>query len=240
VLIGVSLFLIPSALPRRGHLSMCPATDCRNVLSNHVQLASTDQRPCQRLDAFTAAHLFHPPQYDSLTRLSLLVSSGPRYSASHVLRSTSFPYMSRIFFHPHSPRPPRPPVPSFPVPPFPIPHSLCTLHDLPTPRLQSRPSAAAQSLPRQSVPPRSQESYLKSALAAPGAPGAAPDGGIPQGLVPVEPWADGLDEVDARELAMGRFRARQELLGEVFGPEGISECRVDWDGYRDFWGWTTM
>jgi hypothetical protein len=156
VLIGVSLFLIPSALPRRGHLSMCPATDCRNVLSNHVQLASTDQRPCQRLDAFTAAHLFHPPQYDSLTRLSLLVSSGPRYSASHVLRSTSFPYMSRIFFHPHSPRPPRPPVPSFPVPPFPIPHSLCTLHDLPTPRLQSRPSAAAQSLPRQSVPPRSQ------------------------------------------------------------------------------------
>jgi hypothetical protein len=48
-----------------------------------------------------------------------------------------------------------------------------------------------------------------------------------------------LDEVDARELAMGRFRARQELLGEVFGPEGISELRVDWDRGRDFWEWGT-
>jgi hypothetical protein len=38
-----------------------------------------------------------------------------------------------------------------------------------------------------------------------------------------EPWADSLDELDGRELAMGRFRARQEMLEEVFGPEPLSE-----------------
>lgn len=38
----------------------------------------------------------------------------------------------------------------------------------------------------------------------------------------IEPWADGLDEVDPKEMAMGRLRARQEILGEVFGPERIS------------------
>lgn len=37
-----------------------------------------------------------------------------------------------------------------------------------------------------------------------------------------EPWADGLDEIDEGERAMGRFRRRQELLGEVFGPETSS------------------
>lgn len=39
----------------------------------------------------------------------------------------------------------------------------------------------------------------------------------------VEPWADALDEIDPRELAMSRFRARHEMLEEVFGPEPISE-----------------
>ena len=41
----------------------------------------------------------------------------------------------------------------------------------------------------------------------------------------IEPWADALDEVDPREMAMGRFRARQEILAEVFGPENISASR---------------
>nr|KIR44034.1 hypothetical protein I312_06761 [Cryptococcus bacillisporus CA1280] len=38
-----------------------------------------------------------------------------------------------------------------------------------------------------------------------------------------EPWADGLDEIDEREWAMGRFRRRQEVLREVFGPETLKE-----------------
>jgi hypothetical protein len=38
----------------------------------------------------------------------------------------------------------------------------------------------------------------------------------------VEPWADALDELDPRELAMNRFRTRNEMLEEVFGPEPIS------------------
>lgn len=37
-----------------------------------------------------------------------------------------------------------------------------------------------------------------------------------------EPWADGLDEIDEGERAMGRFRRRQEVLGEVFDPETSS------------------
>jgi hypothetical protein len=41
----------------------------------------------------------------------------------------------------------------------------------------------------------------------------------------VEPWADGLDEVDPRELAMGRFRSRQETLAEIFSPEPISQSQ---------------
>lgn len=40
--------------------------------------------------------------------------------------------------------------------------------------------------------------------------------------VEVEPWADTLDELDPRELAMNRFRTRNEMLEEVFGPEPIS------------------
>ncbi|WWD20160.1 hypothetical protein CI109_104636 [Kwoniella shandongensis] len=48
--------------------------------------------------------------------------------------------------------------------------------------------------------------------------------GIPQPHVdPMEPWADGLDELDPREIAMGRFRSRHEVLGEIFGPESIKE-----------------
>lgn len=43
----------------------------------------------------------------------------------------------------------------------------------------------------------------------------------------IDPWADALDEVDPRELAMGRFRMRQEVLGEIFSPEPIRECN-DW------------
>lgn len=39
-----------------------------------------------------------------------------------------------------------------------------------------------------------------------------------------EPWTDAVDEVDPRELAMKRFRTRQELLSDVFGPERLSEC----------------
>jgi hypothetical protein len=48
------------------------------------------------------------------------------------------------------------------------------------------------------------------------------EGFVSGGLI-VEPWADGLDEIDHRELAMGRFRARQEILSEIFGPERLSK-----------------
>jgi hypothetical protein len=41
----------------------------------------------------------------------------------------------------------------------------------------------------------------------------------------MEPWADALDELDPRELAMGRFRARHEIMAEVFGPERVREYR---------------
>ena len=39
----------------------------------------------------------------------------------------------------------------------------------------------------------------------------------------VEPWADSLDELDPRELAMSRFRARNEVMAEIFGPERVRE-----------------
>lgn len=79
--------------------------------------------------------------------------------------------------------------------------------------LQPRPSPQAQMLPRHTqhlAPPQLNEHYIKHAMSGPG---------------DVEPWADGLDEVDPREMAMGRFRARQEILAEVFGPEAISVYR---------------
>lgn len=41
-----------------------------------------------------------------------------------------------------------------------------------------------------------------------------------------EPWADALDELDPRELAMNRFRTRHEMLEEVFGPEPISKLNL--------------
>lgn len=42
-------------------------------------------------------------------------------------------------------------------------------------------------------------------------------------LAGTEPWADAVDEIDPREIAMKRFRTRQELLSDVFGPERLSE-----------------
>ncbi|WVF68632.1 hypothetical protein IAT40_003402 [Kwoniella sp. CBS 6097] len=98
-----------------------------------------------------------------------------------------------------------------------------------------KPSAGAQLISRQTTnmqPPHSSEHYVKNALSAPSAPpthpshpAAAPGGGaavLPSGE-PVEPWADALDELDPRELAMGRYRRRHEVLGEVFGPESIKD-----------------
>lgn len=43
--------------------------------------------------------------------------------------------------------------------------------------------------------------------------------------MPVEPWADALDEIDPRERAMQRFRARHEVLADLFGSESISAYR---------------
>ncbi|CAD6587113.1 MAG: hypothetical protein TREMPRED_004664 [Tremellales sp. Tagirdzhanova-0007] len=85
-----------------------------------------------------------------------------------------------------------------------------------------KPSPQVQTMPRHSqhiAPPYSSEHYLKQAMSGPGE---------------IEPWADGVDEVDPRELAMGRFRARQEILAEVFGPENIKDIPLGngdpWEG----------
>ncbi|KAK4683702.1 hypothetical protein P7C73_g6530, partial [Tremellales sp. Uapishka_1] len=92
----------------------------------------------------------------------------------------------------------------------------------------SRPSPQNQMLSRQpnQPPPHSSEQYIKHALAPPGM--------LPPGSEAVEPWADGLDELDPRELAMGRYRVRHEILGEVFGPEGIKDIPLPpsdpWEG----------
>lgn len=86
--------------------------------------------------------------------------------------------------------------------------------------LQSRPSAAQQSNSRQTMPSRSGEAYMKPGV-GPSGPHAMQDIGPPP--IPVEPWADALDEIDPRELAMQRFRARHEILAELFGSESISE-----------------
>lgn len=59
-------------------------------------------------------------------------------------------------------------------------------------------------------PPQTTEHYIKNAM-------------LPPGAEAVEPWADALDEMDPREMAMGRFRARQEIMGEIFGPERLSQ-----------------
>lgn len=63
-------------------------------------------------------------------------------------------------------------------------------------------------IPRQPAPPRHTEVYRQAAMSGP---------------QEAEPWADALDEVDPRELAMGRFRSRQEALSEIFSPDPISE-----------------
>ncbi|WVQ96169.1 hypothetical protein IAU59_003272 [Kwoniella sp. CBS 9459] len=105
-----------------------------------------------------------------------------------------------------------------------------------------KPSAGAQMISRQTThmqPPHSTEHYVKNALSAPAASQAHPShpaaaaaaaaaaapgssAVLPSGE-PVEPWADALDELDPRELAMGRYRRRHEVLGEVFGPESIKD-----------------
>lgn len=66
-------------------------------------------------------------------------------------------------------------------------------------------------LPQPRPPPTTAEQYMKNAMAP------------PANHNEVEPWADALDELDPRELAMGRFRTRHEMLEEVFGPEPISQ-----------------
>lgn len=116
-----------------------------------------------------------------------------------------------------------------------------------THHLQGRPTAAAQALARQTpnmAPPLPSDFYRQNAMAPPPPPMSQPhlpqgppqtampgiashmpqiEGFVSGGLI-VEPWADGLDEIDHRELAMGRFRARQEILSEIFGPERLSKC----------------
>jgi len=61
------------------------------------------------------------------------------------------------------------------------------------------------------APPHGNEHYIKNAMVP------------PQGVDVIDPWADQLDELDPRELAMSRYRARNEMMAEVFGPEPISE-----------------
>lgn len=63
--------------------------------------------------------------------------------------------------------------------------------------------------------PPGSEHYAKNAIAAPSAAGIAAEN--------IEPWADALDELDPRELAMSRFRARNEVMAEIFGPERVRE-----------------
>lgn len=63
--------------------------------------------------------------------------------------------------------------------------------------------------------PPGSEHYVKNAVSAPSTAGVAET---------IEPWADALDELDPRELAMSRFRARNEVMAEIFGPERVREC----------------
>jgi len=74
-------------------------------------------------------------------------------------------------------------------------------------------------IPQNRAPPTSSEQYMKNSMQPPANPEA-------------EPWADALDELDPRELAMNRFRTRNEMLEEVFGPEPISESSSIDSGYR--------
>lgn len=73
-------------------------------------------------------------------------------------------------------------------------------------------------MPRMGAHPHATEHYVKNAMMAP------PGGMMTES---VEPWADLLDELDPRELAMNRYRARNEMMAEVFGPEQISEWEAE-------------
>ncbi|KAL7424818.1 hypothetical protein Q5752_000502 [Cryptotrichosporon argae] len=99
---------------------------------------------------------------------------------------------------------------------------------------KSMPRPAQQVMPQHMRPlpvPTSREAYLASALRAPpGMPVSIP--GLPPAMaapveVPFEPWADAIDELDPRELAMARFRSRQEILSEVFGPDALHKVPVE-------------
>ncbi|WWC95552.1 hypothetical protein V866_002417 [Kwoniella sp. B9012] len=91
-----------------------------------------------------------------------------------------------------------------------------------------KPSVGSQMVARQTAsfqPPNSQEHYIKNAMALPTSSQQAQTQIPPQGVSeePVEPWADALDELDPREIAMGRFRKRHEVLSEVFSPDAIKD-----------------
>ncbi|WWC65699.1 uncharacterized protein I303_108320 [Kwoniella dejecticola CBS 10117] len=92
-----------------------------------------------------------------------------------------------------------------------------------------KPSAGAQMISRQTTslqPPHSQEQYIKNALSAPPSQAQISShttGAAPTKSEPIEPWADALDELDPREIAMGRFRKRHEVLGEIFGPDATKD-----------------
>ncbi|OXG25448.1 hypothetical protein C367_03272 [Cryptococcus neoformans Ze90-1] len=114
------------------------------------------------------------------------------------------------------------------------------LHEAAKKRARAKPTPAQQAIARQPgafQPPISNEQYLKSALTAPpSAPSAVPVASVPgQAAEPIEPWADPLDELDPRELAMARFRKRHEVINEVFGPETVKEIVVagDWDSWEE-------
>ncbi|TYJ54694.1 hypothetical protein B9479_004633 [Cryptococcus floricola] len=95
---------------------------------------------------------------------------------------------------------------------------------------QLKGTPAQQMLPRQGggfQPPMSSDQYIKNAMTSPA---------VPQGE-PIEPWADSLDELDPRELAMARFRKRHEVIGEIFGPETVKEIA---EATKDFDPWSGL
>ncbi|KAL1409384.1 hypothetical protein Q8F55_003367 [Vanrija albida] len=96
----------------------------------------------------------------------------------------------------------------------------------PSGKKKNKRGPAGQLLPRHMAamqPPHGADAYAKNAMAP---PGIAVDN--------IEPWADLLDELDPRELAMGRFRTRHEIMAEIFGPEpvnSIPDVTADpWEG----------
>lgn len=79
-------------------------------------------------------------------------------------------------------------------------------------------------LPRNNAQSQHPQDYVKGAMAPPTVPAQVRPNDVGNGPGPeLEPWADMLDELDPRELAMGRFRARQEVMTEIFGPERVRE-----------------